>query len=81
MRKLLTVLLGAVIAAAVVFGFTWYRYISNTESPYDEVGIAVNSRLPLPLREWGCARLKASFAGALPPYGCQAADGKTWIVP
>jgi len=39
----------------------------------------VNSRLPLPLREWGCARLKANFASALPPYGCQAADGKSWI--
>jgi hypothetical protein len=81
MRKLLAVLLGAVIAVVIVFGFTWYRYVSNTDSPYDEVGIAVNSHLPLPLREWGCAKLKASFASALPPYGCQAADGKAWIVP
>lgn len=80
MGKLFSVLIGVVIAAVVVFGFTWYRYVTNTASPYDEVGIAINSRLPAPLRGWGCSQLKAHFASGLPPYGCQSADGKAWAV-
>ncbi|KGM30166.1 hypothetical protein [Inquilinus limosus] len=80
MGKLFSVLIGVVVAVVVVFGFTWYRYVTNTSSPYDEVGIELNSRMPAPLRDWGCARLKAHFAGALPPYGCQSADGKAWAV-
>ncbi|OWJ64745.1 hypothetical protein [Inquilinus limosus] len=80
MGKLISVLIGVVVAVVVVFGFTWYRYVTNTASPYDEVGIELNSRMPVPLRDWGCAQLKAHFAGALPPYGCQSADGKAWAV-
>lgn len=80
MGKLISVLIGVVVAVVVVFGFTWYRYVTNTSSPYDEVGIELNSRMPAPLRDWGCAQLKAHFAGALPPYGCQSADGKAWAV-
>jgi hypothetical protein len=80
MGKLISVLIGVVVAVVVVFGFTWYRYVTNTSSPYDEVGIELNSRMPAPLRDWGCAQLKAHFAGALPPYGCQSADGRSWAV-
>ncbi|MGO4128305.1 hypothetical protein AB4Z01_28190 [Inquilinus sp. YAF38] len=80
MGKLFSVLIGIIIAVVVVFGFTWYRYVTNTDSPYDEIGIELNSRLPAPLRDWGCARLKANFARALPPYGCQSADGRSWAM-
>ena len=33
-----------VVAVAVTFGWRWYRYVTNTVSPYDEVGIELNSR-------------------------------------
>ncbi len=79
LRKLLSIVLVIVIASAVTLGWRWYSYVSNTDSPYDEVGIELNSRMPLPLRKWGCDRLKATFGAVLPPYGCSAEDGKSWI--
>lgn len=48
-------------------------------SPYDEVGIELNSRLPLPLRKWSCDKLHATFGSVLPPYGCSTENGATWI--
>ncbi len=77
--RLLRLALILVIAVVAVGGFRWYRYVSNTESPYDEVGIELNSRLPQPIRKWGCDRLQATFSGMLPPHGCQGADGQAWL--
>jgi hypothetical protein len=77
--RLLRLVLIVVVALTVVIGGFWYRYVSNTESPYDEVGIELNSRMPEPIRKWGCDKLQATFAGALPPYGCATGDGRTWM--
>ena len=65
MKKLLSMLLVIVVALAVTLGWRWYGYVTNTDSPYDEVGIELNSRMPLPLRKWGCDRLKTTFGAAL----------------
>ncbi|MDC9837510.1 hypothetical protein PO870_29510 [Rhizobium sp. MJ37] len=46
--------------------------------PYDEIGITLNDAMPGPINSWGCAKLKSTFAGSLPPYGCAAADGTQW---
>lgn len=75
---LVTIVTMAVVLIVVLGGF-WLRYVLNTESPYDEVGIELNSRMPLPLRQWGCDKLKANFAGAIPPYGCSTGDGRQWL--
>lgn len=64
MRKLLSIVFVIVVAVAVTFGWRWYSYVSNTESPYDEVGIELNSRMPMPLRTWGCLKLKAKIGRA-----------------
>lgn len=79
--RLLRLVLIIVIAVAVTGGYRWYRYIGNTDSPYDEVGIGINSRLPQPLRKWGCDKLHATFGNVLPPYGCQAegSEGRSWL--
>ncbi len=78
--RILRLLLTVVIAISVVVGFRWYRYVGNTDSPYDEVGIEINSRLPTPLRKWGCDKLHATFGNVLPPYGCQSGDdGRSWL--
>lgn len=79
MRKLLSIVFVIVVALAVTVGWRWYSYVSNTVSPYDEVGIELNSRMPMPLRTWGCQKLKATFGAVVPPYGCSAGDGTTWI--
>ncbi|WP_244618812.1 hypothetical protein [Rhizobium sp. 18065] len=68
-----------VFVGLMLGGFQWYRYITNTESPYQEVGIELNSRMPEPIRKWGCDRLHETFANTLPPYGCQAGDGTSWM--
>ena len=59
-----------VLSAASTFGWSWYRWATAGESPYDEIGIEVNSRLPGPLRGWACARIAARFPGTIPPYSC-----------
>lgn len=78
MMKLLKVALTIVIGATVMIGYRWHQYVSNTGSPYDEVGIALNSHMPGPINQWGCDKLKATFGNGLPPYGCQAGDGTQW---
>lgn len=60
-----------ILAAAGTVGWRWYHYVTAGASPYDEVGIEVNRRLPETLRDWGCARIKERFPWAVPPYGCQ----------
>ena len=78
--KILRLAIIVVVAIVMVGGFRWYRYVSNTESPYQEVGIELNSRMPTPIRKWGCDKLHATFGNVLPPYGCQAGDdGRSWL--
>lgn len=79
MQKIIQFLIVIVVGATVMFGGRWYMYVANAESPYDEVGIALNGYAPGPLRAWGCHKLQARFGGQLPPYGCAAADGRTWM--
>ncbi|TCQ08802.1 hypothetical protein C8J34_103190 [Rhizobium sp. PP-F2F-G36] len=78
MRKLISVVLVVVLAATAFIGLRWYRYVSNTSSPYDEVGIEINSRLPASLSKWGCDKLHVTFGNVPPPYGCGSTDGNTW---
>lgn len=78
--KAVRILLIVVLAPALLLGFQWHRYVTNKETPYDEIGIALNSRMPEPIRKWGCDRLKASFPNSLPPYGCQNPETPTsWM--
>ena len=58
------------LVAIVLIGGRWYRYVAHGESPYDEVGIELNSRMPAPLRGWGCSRIAKRFPGTIAPYGC-----------
>ena len=66
-----TVAFALLLAGLGTVGWRWYHYVTAGESPYDEVGIEVNIRLPEPLRAWGCARIMERYPRAVPPYGCQ----------
>ena len=78
--RIIRLLVILVITFVAVFGYRWYGYVSNTDSPYDEVGIELNSRMPGPIRKWGCDKLHVTFGNVLPPYGCQsAADARQWL--
>ena len=66
-----SVALGIALAGIGTIGWCWYSYVTAGETPYDEVGIEVNRRLPEPLHAWGCARIGERFPHAVTPYGCQ----------
>jgi hypothetical protein len=78
MKALVRLMLVIAVAVVIVIGFRWYRYVTNTDSPYDEIGITLNTAMPGPINSWGCTKLKATFANSLPPYGCAAGDGTQW---
>lgn len=79
MRQVVVVLVAGVLAFILTTGGLWYRYVTNTETPFDEVGVEINSRMPAPLRKWGCDQLKKNFGRGVPPMGCDAADGRGWL--
>jgi hypothetical protein len=68
-----------IVASVIFFGQRWYNYVTNKTSPYDETGIQLNSAMPAPIRKWGCDKLHATFPTSLPPNGCKAEDGKSWM--
>lgn len=71
-----TIVLSLLIAVVGVLGYKWYAYVTNTTSPYDEIGIELNARAPGPINAWGCAQLKARFgARTVPPYACAKPEG------
>ena len=83
MKKSIQIFIAIVMTIFVFVGSQWYTYIKNTKSPYDEIGIELNSRMPYPVRKWGCDQLKKTFPRHLPPYGCAASSEKgkefNWI--
>jgi hypothetical protein len=79
MRKILQVVCVVLVGFAVMFGLRWYMYVARGQSPYDDVGIALNGYAPGPMRSWGCHKMKERFPGKLPPYGCAGPDGRRWI--
>jgi hypothetical protein len=78
-RTTLATVIAVVLALGGTFGYQWYSYVTAGLSPYDEVGISINSALPRSLRVWGCAQMEPRFPGALPPLGCGDASGLGWI--
>ncbi|MDL2397744.1 hypothetical protein [Rhizobium mayense] len=70
-RGLGKALIVALVAIILVIGGRWYAYVAYADNPFDEVGIGLNSMMPGPIREKGCAMLKARFENrTLPPAGC-----------
>lgn len=69
----------AVVAGLSGFaGYRWHQYVTNTVTPYDEVGMTLNGIAPAPLNKWGCDRLHESFGNTVPPLNCEAGTGSTW---
>ena len=68
-----------VVVAIIILSLNWLRYVTNSVSLHDAVGIALNSWMPAPIRHWGCDQLQANFAGAPPPHGCSTGDGTSWL--
>ena len=79
--KIIRVTLITILVGVGGIGISWNNYINNTNTPYDEIGIEINSRMPFVLRKYGCDKLKATFKGMLPPHGCAKVDdmGRGWL--
>ncbi len=80
MRRIIPALVAVLIASISVVGYRYNDWVSNSEGPYDEVGIGLHGYMPTFIQNWGCAKLQLRFGGkALPPYGCgDAADPAQW---
>jgi hypothetical protein len=70
MKKLLTLILVVAIAVPAVVLGRFYIYATNTETPYDEVGIGLMQYMPGFIRDIGCTKLHETFGDVRPPYGC-----------
>lgn len=79
MKKVVQILCVVSLGMVLMVGLRWNRYVTSSESPYDEVGIMLNGYMPAPLRAWGCRKMKERFPRALPPYGCAGPDARHWI--
>lgn len=81
LKRVVRILFITLIVGFAFIGQRYYAYVTNTKSPYDEVGIEINSYMPKLIRKWGCDKLQATFTGMLPPYGCQAEGGgaRDWM--
>lgn len=78
-KKAAFIIAGTLIGVTALVLFQWHQYVTNKESPYDEVGIELNRYMPAPMQKWGCAQLKETFGNkALPPYGCADETGRAW---
>ncbi|MEP9355688.1 hypothetical protein ABLE93_19075 [Xanthobacter sp. KR7-65] len=58
----------------LVVGGYWAYYVYASGQPYDEIGTAINSRLPADARAYACGELKRRHgaAAAKAPVGCEA---------
>lgn len=77
MRTLLGAIFGLIIAVAVLLAYKTY----TITTPYDDIWVGINSRMPGPLRAWSCQAVeqrlraqgteqaKANFK--TPPKGCE----------
>lgn len=75
MRVLGPVLLMLALVAAMLGGY-WAFLTKTIDTPYDEIWIGLNHRLPEPLRAWSCGDVEARLGpAAVPPLGCDGLWG------
>jgi hypothetical protein len=77
LEKIASIALIAVVAFVAMVGGRYYRYATNTRTPFDEVGIRLNALMPGPIRDWGRGKLKQTFeTKTAPPHGCSGPNGQ-----
>jgi len=66
-------LIRLLLLVVVLVGGYWAYYVYASGEPYDEIGTAINSRLPEQARGFACAELKRRHgaAAATAPAGCE----------
>ncbi len=65
-------ILRLLVLLVVAVGGYWAYYVFAAASPYDQIGVAINSHLPEQARAYGCGELKKRHAESpAPPEGCE----------
>ncbi|MFG1320562.1 hypothetical protein [Xanthobacter autotrophicus] len=66
-------LIRLLLLVVVLVGGYWAFYVYVSGEPYDEIGTAINSKLPADARAFACAELKRRHGAtaAKPPAGCE----------
>ncbi|OYX75528.1 MAG: hypothetical protein B7Y95_01830 [Rhizobiales bacterium 32-66-11] len=60
------------VLLVVAVGGYWAYYVFGASSPYDQIGVAINSHLPEEARAYGCTELKKRHTAATAaPEGCE----------
>ena len=77
LRRLGTFVAIVAVIIVAVFGY-WLWYVTSAPSQFNSPGMDINNMLPTALNEWGCARLQERFSDGPAPFGCAAADYRSW---
>ncbi|MCZ7482546.1 hypothetical protein [Rhizobium rhizogenes] len=77
LRRLGTFVAIVAVIIVAVFGY-WLWYVTAAPSQFNSPGMDLNNMMPAALNEWGCARLQERFADGPAPFGCTAADYRSW---
>ena len=60
-----------------IFGY-WLWYVTSAPSQFNSPGMDINNMMPEALNQWGCSQLQQRFADGPAPFGCTAADYRSW---
>jgi hypothetical protein len=83
-KRMPRILRGIVTFFAVILLFIvgllgfWVWYVTSSETQYNQIGMELNNVMPAPMNRWGCGELQKRFGDGPAPYGCAAADFKSW---
>lgn len=77
LRRLGTFVAIVAVIIIAVFGY-WLWYVTAAPSQFNSPGMDLNNMMPAAVNEWGCARLQERFADGPAPFGCTAADYRSW---
>lgn len=77
LRRLGTFVAIVAVIIVAVFGY-WLWYVTTAPSQFNSPGMDLNNMMPAAINEWGCARLQERFADGPAPFGCTAADYRSW---
>ena len=77
LRRLGTFVAIVAVIIVAIFGY-WLWYVTSAPSQFNSPGMDLNNMMPAALNEWGCARLQERFSDGPAPFGCTAADYRSW---
>lgn len=77
LRRLGTFVAIVAVIVIAVFGY-WLWYVTAAPSQFNSPGMDLNNMMPAAVNEWGCARLQERFVDGPAPFGCTAADYRSW---